>query len=224
VNQPPQPIPSDPRVGWHVLVLAKEPVAGRVKTRLCPPLSPAEAAVLAEAALADTLDAVAACGADRRILALDGRPGPWLPPGFTVIPQRPGPFAARLAGAWRDADGPGLQIGMDTPQVTATLLDHCLSATADGSVTATLGLADDGGWWALGLAERWDEDIFEGVPMSTERTGVRQFVSLRAHGHRVGGLPSLRDVDTIGDAYAVSAAAPNGRFARRFGDLAPVAR
>jgi len=69
----------------HVLVLAKEPRPGRVKTRLCPPCSPEEAATVAAAALADTLEAVAASGADRHILALDGRPGPWLPPGFEVV-------------------------------------------------------------------------------------------------------------------------------------------
>ena len=60
----------------NLLVMAKAPVAGRVKTRLCPPCTPAEAAAIAEAALADTLDAVAACGAGRRIVALDGEPGP----------------------------------------------------------------------------------------------------------------------------------------------------
>src|SRR5690606_23084798 len=65
----------------HLLVMAKAPVAGRVKTRLVPPLSAAEAAAVAEAALADTLEAVAACGAERRVLALDGEPGPWLPEG-----------------------------------------------------------------------------------------------------------------------------------------------
>src|SRR5262249_3936520 len=54
----------------HVLVMAKAPVPGRVKTRLCPPCTPTEAAALAEAALADTLDAVAACHADRFVVAL----------------------------------------------------------------------------------------------------------------------------------------------------------
>src|SRR4051812_30616875 len=102
----------------HVLVLAKEPVPGRVKTRLCPPFDHEAAARLAEAALADTLEAVAHCGAERRVLALDGRPGWWLPEGFEVIPQVVGPFDRRLAAAWDATGGPGLQIGMDTPQVT----------------------------------------------------------------------------------------------------------
>jgi uncharacterized protein len=205
--------------GWHMLVMAKSPVAGRVKTRLCPPLSAIEAASVAEAALADTLAAVAGCGADRRLLALDGAPGPWLPRGFTVIPQRGDGFAARLAAAWSDAAGPGVQIGMDTPQVTSELLDASLAATADKEVTATLGQAEDGGWWALGLAERWDVDVFDGVPMSTSVTGTRQRASLLAFGHRVGDLPTLVDVDTFEDAQRVAKEAPSSDFARTLSAL-----
>jgi len=48
-----------------LVVMAKAPVAGRCKTRLCPPLDPAQAATLAEAALADTLQTVAWTPADR---------------------------------------------------------------------------------------------------------------------------------------------------------------
>ena len=157
--------PTAPRRGaWHVLVMAKSPVAGRAKTRLCPPLSLAEAAAVAEAALADTLDAVARCGAGRRILALDGPPGDWIPPGFEIIAQRGASFVRRLAAAWSDAAGPGLQIGMDTPQVTAGLLDRCLETAARPGATASLGRAADGGWWAIALAERWHLDVFTGVP------------------------------------------------------------
>ena len=92
-------------------------------------------------ALADTLDAVARCGAGRRILALDGPPGEWIPPGFEIIAQRGASFDPRLAAAWSDAAGPGLQIGMDTPQVTAGLLDHCLETAARPGATAALGRA-----------------------------------------------------------------------------------
>ncbi|NEA82606.1 glycosyltransferase, partial [Actinospica acidiphila] len=70
-----------------LLVIAKEPRPGRVKTRLTPPFTPEEAAALAEAALADTLDAVARTPARRRVLVLDGSPGPWLPAGVEVVPQ-----------------------------------------------------------------------------------------------------------------------------------------
>ena len=208
--------PTAPRRGrqWHVLVMAKSPVAGRVKTRLCPPLSPAEAAAVAEGALADTLDAVARCGAGRRILALDGAPGEWIPPGFEIISQRGTSFVRRLAAAWSDAAGPGLQIGMDTPQVSPGLLDHCLEIAALPGATASLGRAVDGGWWAIALAERWQVDVFTGVPMSTAGTGDAQLTRLRECGHRVLDLPELRDVDTIDDATAVAALVPGSRFAR----------
>ena len=86
----------------HVLVLAKAPLAGKVKTRLCPPYTIEEAAAIAEAALADTLEAVARCQADREVIALDGPPGPWLPPGFELLAQRGQRFDARLANAWSD--------------------------------------------------------------------------------------------------------------------------
>ena len=65
--------------------MAKEPVPGRVKTRLVPPCTPRQAAALAEAALADTLHTVLAAPARRRVLVLEGEPGPWLPAGFDMF-------------------------------------------------------------------------------------------------------------------------------------------
>ena len=188
--------------GTHVLVMAKSPVPGRVKTRLCPPCTPVEAAALAEAALADTLDAVAASGADRRIVALDGVPGPWLPPGFEVVAQTDGPFDRRLAAAWAAAGGPGVQIGMDTPQVTAALLDEALGAL--DTTSAALGFAADGGWWAIGL-RRADAQVFHGLPMSTSGTGDAQLARLILLGLEVTTLPTLVDLDRITDLAAVTA-------------------
>jgi glycosyltransferase A (GT-A) superfamily protein (DUF2064 family) len=183
--------------------MAKAPVPGRSKTRLCPPCTPAEAAALAEAALADTLQAVAASGADRLLLALDGAPGPWLPPGFRVFAQCQGSFTRRLAYAWAIAGGPGVQIGMDTPQVTGAELDDALSTldTAD----AALGHARDGGWWALGL-RRPHPRAFTGIPMSTAGTGRAQHARLRSLGLGVSLLPTMVDLDTVADLPAVVAA------------------
>lgn len=194
----------------HVLVMAKAPVPGRVKTRLCPPCTPGEAAVVAEAALADTLDAVARCGAERRILALDGPVGTWLPPGFEVVPQCDGGLAGRLARAWTRAGGPGVQIGMDTPQVTSAALDQALSTLE--SSDAALGLATDGGWWAIGL-RRPDAAVFRGVPMSSPHTGQAQHARLAALGLGVAMLPTLTDLDTIEDLAAVVDAGPLTRTA-----------
>jgi hypothetical protein len=195
--------------------MAKSPVAGRVKTRLCPPCTPQEAAAVAEAALADTLEAVAGCGTSRRIVALAGEPGPWLPPGFAVIPQRGTGLAARLANAWADAGGPGIQIGMDTPQVTAGDLDHLLALVAPGH--SVLGRARDGGWWVIGLPSVNvpidPAAVFTGIPMSTPVTGDRQERRLRALGLTVRRAPVRRDIDTADDLAAVAAEAPGTRTA-----------
>ncbi|MEW1642307.1 DUF2064 domain-containing protein [Streptomyces sp. NPDC091219] len=196
-----------------LLVIAKEPLPGRVKTRLTPPFTPGEAAALAEASLVDTLHVVLATPARRRVLVLAGDPGPWLPPGFDVVPQCGGGLDERLAAAFAACDGPALLIGMDTPQVTPDLL------TVDFSdCDACFGPAEDGGFWALGLAEP-DPELLRGVPMSTPTTGAVQRARLTAAGLRVRDLPSLRDVDTAYDAGLVAAAAPEGRFARELARL-----
>ncbi|KUL31086.1 TIGR04282 family arsenosugar biosynthesis glycosyltransferase [Streptomyces regalis] len=196
-----------------LLVIAKEPRPGRVKTRLTPPFTPEEAAALAEAALADTLDAVARTPARRRVLVLDGAPGSWLPPGFEVVRQCTGGLDERLAAAFAGCDGPALLIGMDTPQVTPELL------TVDwADCDAYFGPAEDGGFWALGLSEP-DPARLRGVPMSTPQTGAAQ--RARLTDLRVRDLPRLRDVDTVYDADLVAKAAPRGRFATALARLTP---
>ena len=190
--------------------MAKAPVPGRVKTRLCPPLTPDEAAEYAAAALADTLEAVAACAADDKVLALEGEPGAWLPAGFRVVAQRGSSFNQRLAHAWDDAGGPGVQIGMDTPQVTPELLDGALAQVRPGR--ALLGPTPDGGWWALGLS-RPDGRVFDGVPMSRCDTGIWQRARLAQLGYSVRELESLVDVDHFEDAVTVAVDAPRTRSA-----------
>jgi hypothetical protein len=205
-----------PESDTTLLVIAKEPVPGKVKTRLVPPCTFEQAASLAEAALTDTLHAVLMTPARRRVLVLDGQPGPWLPPGFDVVPQCGGLLDERLAHAFAAVSGPALLIGMDTPQVTPALL------TVDLTVAdAVFGPAADGGFWALGLRTP-DPALLRGVPMSTSSTGAIQRARLIAAGLRVVDLPQLRDVDTAADAVAVAGEAPRGRFAARARELATV--
>lgn len=209
--------------------MAKAPVAGTVKTRLCPPLTPDGAAALAAAALLDTVDAVTASAAARAVLALDGAPGPWLPGTVEVMTQRTGEFGERLSGAiadaWAGAALPVVVVGMDTPQMTGGDLNRVaeplLSGTAAGAV---LGPADDGGYWAVGV-RRPVPGMFDGVPMSTGRTGAAQLDRLTALGVACAVVHRMRDVDEIGDAVAVAALAPATRFAtvlRRLVDGTPV--
>lgn len=201
-----------------VLVMAKSPVPGAVKTRMCPPLDEGEAAELATSALADTLGAVAASGANERWIALDGAPGDWLPPGFRVIDQRGSTFSARLQDAWDVVGGPTLQIGMDTPQVSPALLDNSCAALLD-SPGAVLGHAHDGGWWALGMHQT-HRGVFAGIAMSTPETGSHQSERLRRLGLGPRLLPLLRDVDQWEDALAVARDCATGSFARTVTHLA----
>ena len=119
-----------------------------------------------------------------------------------MVPQSAGGLDRRLAAAWAVAGGPGVQIGMDTPQVMPALLDGAL--TALDSCDAALGPAADGGWWAIAL-RRADPRVFLEVPMSTSRTGARQRSRLRALGLDVVSLPTLVDLDTVADLPAVTA-------------------
>lgn len=202
----------------NLLVIAKEPLPGRVKTRLTPPYTPTEAALLAEAALVDTLRTVLAVPARRRVLVLEGRPGPWLPPGIDVVPQCAGGLDERLAAAFAGCTGPTLLVGMDTPQITPALLKP------PHDRDAWFGPADDGGFWALGLAapESAPPDLIRGVPMSVPETGAVQRRRLVDAGLTVRDLPPLRDVDSAADAEYVAALAPHGRFAATLRRLTPV--
>ncbi len=205
-----------PQSASTLLVIAKQPVPGRVKTRLVPPCTHEQAAALAEAALTDTLHTMLMVPARRRVLVLEGEPGPWLPAGFEIVPQCGGPLDERLASAFAAASGPALLIGMDTPQVTPGLL------TVDWrAADAWFGPAADGGFWALGLRVP-DPALLRGVPMSTPATGAVQRARLLAAGLRVADLPRLRDVDTAADAVAVACEAPRSRFAARARALAAV--
>ena len=110
-----------------------------------------------------------------------------------------------------------VQIGMDTPQVRAELLDRGMRAL-DRGPGAVLGPASDGGWWALGLREP-SPSVFDGVPMSTDRTLEAQRRRLDALGRRPAILPTLRDVDRFDDAIAVARELRGSRFAAAVRDV-----
>jgi rSAM/selenodomain-associated transferase 1 len=195
-----------------LIVMAKSPVPGRVKTRLCPPCTPGQAAALARAALADTLAVALTTPVARRVVALDGEVGAWLARGVEVVTQRGPDLAARLGDAFDQVGGPALLIGMDTPQVTSALLQHALDALDAPGVDAVLGPAVDGGWWLIGL-RRADPRVFTGIATSRPTTGSRQWQRLATLGLRVRSMPVLRDVDSYADAREVAATIGGSRFA-----------
>lgn len=203
-------------IAGAVIVMTKAPVAGRSKTRLCPPLSGDQAAAVAEAALLDTLDAVMSAEVESVVVALDGEPGPWLPDGARVIAQRGDGLDERLEAAFFDVGGPAVIIAMDTPQVTAALLEDALGRLA--RLDAVLGPTTDGGYWIIGLADERHR-VVRGVPMSREDTWQLQVDRVARAGLRWEELDRLTDVDDIADAVAVAAQIPHSRFGRLVADL-----
>jgi rSAM/selenodomain-associated transferase 1 len=201
-----------------IMIIAKAPEPGRSKTRLSPPCTPGQAAQLAEAALADTLEAVSGTGIARRRLVLEGEPGDWLPPGFEVVRQVTGGLGDRLAAAFAGIGGPALLIGMDTPQVTAEMLDDGIARLERPGTDAVLGLCLDGGYWAIGF-DGQRPGVFDAVPMSVETTGQKQLERMRALGMVVDLLPELADVDYYDDALAAARERPAGRFASVLGQM-----
>jgi glycosyltransferase A (GT-A) superfamily protein (DUF2064 family) len=194
-----------------LIVLAKEPVAGRVKTRLVPPLTYADAADLAAAALSDTLAVLSRLPARERVLAFDGDPAGWLPSGWRHVRQADGGLDRRLGAAFAAVGaGPAVLVGMDTPQLRPTHLLGFDPARYD----ACFGPAADGGYWTIGFADaRRAGAAIDGVPMSTRHTGAAQLRRLYERGLRVQILDTLTDVDTIDAALTVAAAAPHTAFA-----------
>ena len=206
-----------------VLVVAKAPVPGLAKTRLAATLGDEVAADIAAAALLDTLDAVAQTPVSGRVVAMTGDldracRGAEIRErleSFTVIGQRGDDFADRLANAHADAavsGRPVLQIGMDTPQVSAELLTDCARTLL--TTPALLGMACDGGWWVLGVADASAADCLRDVPMSRDDTGAVTLAALRHTALDVIIVEELPDVDTVDDIPLVRAACrSNSRFA-----------
>lgn len=208
-----------------VLVVAKAPIPGLAKTRLAATVGDEAAAIIAAAALLDTLDAVLAAPIRDRVVALTGDVNASAMGDeilsclrrFTVIEQRGHCFADRLANAHADAahatgDRPILQIGMDTPQVTAELIAQCSQQLLKSQVL--LGMARDGGWWVLGVRSGAMAECIRPVPMSQSDTGNLTLKALQDKGFEVQLVDELVDVDTVDDIGVVRPwCLPGSRFA-----------
>ena len=183
--------------------MAKWPEAGRVKTRLCPPLSPEQAAGVHDLLLRHTLGRLAdrdpiLCfsPADRR----DDFADRYAHHNVRLHPQSGGDLGDRLATLHRDLDKDLLVFGSDSPDVPTTYLAAALAADAD----VTLGPTGDGGYWCLGLRQSVDAaDLLAGIPWSTGR----ELAATRDAADRLGlGVrlaPAWHDVDHYADLQAL---------------------
>ena len=199
-------------VPFHITVIAKEPVAGNVKTRLVPPLSYEQAAQIAAACLHDTFAAVSAvCAAHddvRAVALIDGAAGSWIPADYDVHHQRGGGLGERLANGFADL-GPGLVIGMDTPS-SGKHLEAALDALRSGN--DAIGMTYDGGYWGIALASA-EPAVFDNVPMSTDHTGQAQLDQLYRLGRQVTLLPTVHDLDHFEDIAPIVADLPVSHLA-----------
>ena len=173
----------------RVLVLAKAPVVGLVKTRLCPPYTPEQAAALAAAALTDTLRAVGSSRASERTLVLDGRPEDGHGSRFHVVPQSSGGLDERIAAAFGGHPAsrlPQVLVGMDTHSSPP----HCwtrrsLSSSTTPSTPSSGRLRTA----ATGLS---DCDAPTPTRSSASRCPARGHTTLNAHASIVSACGSRR--------------------------------
>jgi glycosyltransferase A (GT-A) superfamily protein (DUF2064 family) len=135
----------------------------------------------------------------QRVLLFDGDPTAWLRSGYDAVVQRGESLAERLANGF-DELGPGIIVGMETPHAVSAL-GSGLAALQRGA--DTIGLATDGGYWAIGVSDV-DRRVFHEVPMSASHTGLAQLRQLHRLHRGVHHLPMARDLDTLDDVVAAS--------------------
>jgi rSAM/selenodomain-associated transferase 1 len=209
-------------------LFAKEPHRGRVKTRLCPPLSPGEAARFYSCLLADTAEEVSSLKRVRRYLFLDPPDsvervarGPFAE--FERLPQRGADLGARMLDAASLAVRRGARrvviVGADCPALSSGHVRRAFRELREGA-GAVFGPSADGGYYLVGLS--WpDPRLFEGIPWGTGAVLRETVARCRAACVTYSFLPPERDVDTQADlralrAWAASRALPRCRRTREW--------
>ncbi len=191
-----------------IVVLAKSPSPGRVKTRMCPPLAPAAAAAVAEALLLDTVDAARATGATIWCAVAGERScvAALLGPGVDLISQRGRDLSERLAAAQADAFAAGarrvLLLGADCPTADSDYLRTAFARLEDTEVV--VGPAHDGGYVLL-AASAPSPGLFDEIDMGTEAVLRQTLAAAAVMDIPVHVLPLRHDLDTVTDLVAAFA-------------------
>ncbi len=190
----------------HLVVMAKAPIPGHVKTRLTPRLSPDHAAALARALLQDTVERVRSVAGAAVIVAVepaDAVPDvqTWLPP-VELMPQPPGDLGHRMAAVMADRFARGapavVVIGSDHPTLPADVLARTIAWLREGRDEVVVGPAEDGGYYLLGVT-RPHPELFDGIPWSGPAVLQATLERAAARGLPVRRLPTWYDVDTPDD-------------------------
>ncbi len=193
----------------RLLVFAKEPAPGAVKTRLVPPLSAQAAADLAAACVADTLRAAAAVdGIDVWLAVTPAGAAPaFAPHGVPCVAQADGDLGRRmcaaLAGALADGAPAAAVLGSDSPDLPPSVLAAAFAALQEHD--AVVGGCPDGGFYLLGVRRPPALDLLAGIAWSSGGEGAATRERLRAVGSGIAELPVWPDLDTPADLYALAA-------------------
>jgi rSAM/selenodomain-associated transferase 1 len=189
-----------------VLVVAKAPNSGRSKTRLVPPLTADQAAVLHKALLLDTVDACCEQASDVRLLCATGHDASVLAelvPGVPCVVQAGEGLgdALRLGMALHVSRGPTAIVSSDVPGLPEHAIPAAYSALGNGA-DVVLGPAADGGYWLVAMHEAHDEP-FRDIPWSTPAVLAVTRERCERAGLRVAELEPWRDIDTPVDLELV---------------------
>ena len=188
-----------------LFVMAKDPRAGQVKTRLCPPLTPDMAARLYQCFLLDVLDLVAGLPGVEPAVAFsppDAREEfSRLTSGrFLLIPQHGQDLGARLENSFHVLFQQGYErvaaVSTDSPDLPAAYLQEAFSRLDETPVV--LGPCPDGGYYLIGLSSLIPE-LFRDMPWSTDRVVTETDVRAKRMGLGLSYLPEWHDVDTAAD-------------------------
>ena len=190
-----------------VAIMAKAPLPGQVKTRLCPPLSPDAAAGLYRCFLLDKIQQVRALERARPVIAYApedaGQIFGAMAPDLELLPQRGADLGVRLTGILERLLGAGhdgaVAIDSDTPTLPVRLLQQAVDRLADDpQLDVVLGPTEDGGYYLIGLKAP-QPVLFTDMPWST--ADVLPETVRRAEGRRLrlAQLSPWYDVDTSED-------------------------
>jgi rSAM/selenodomain-associated transferase 1 len=187
--------------------MAKVPVPGGVKTRLCPPLRPEAAAALARCFLQDRVDQVAGLpGADRLVAFApperEAELAALLPAGVRRVPQEGADLGSRLdrllTGLLAEGYAGAAAIDADSPSLPTAYLAEACRVLAAGAADVVVGPCDDGGYYLIGLA-RPAPELFAAMPWSTPAVLGETVARATRLGRRLARLPPWFDVDRAED-------------------------
>jgi len=192
-----------------LIVFAKAPIPGEVKTRLCPPLDPDEAASLHGTLVLDAVErAKGLAGASLYVAGAPDLAHPFFKVlegryGAKLLAQRGPDLGARMKWAMQDAFEQGaedvLLTGTDLPTLPRARLMESLTLIKKHDVV--LGPTADGGYYLIGL-RKMVPALFEGIAWSTAEVFADTKKKIEDAGLSLGLLPECRDLDTLEDLKA----------------------